>query len=252
VLLGLAVDAGAAPPRPSGSLRPGTIVVGLSGEGRPARQGTRSTGASRYRCSYYADDAGRATSRAIARSSVPPGDAYWRRCTDRTTGRAGALQRFVVPGAPGFSDELPVPLPPPTIATSPVTPAGTVVGMDTWMWVDRWEPVTAPLSRDGATILAIGVPKQVRWEVTGPDGRPQITVTCDGPGLPYGSAEPDGAGRQPCRHRFGRAGVHRLTATIEWEVGWVASDGSSEELGRTTSSASIDLAVHELDTVITG
>jgi len=251
VLAGLAAEAAAAPPRPSGSLRPGTIVVGLDGDARPGRQGTSPrTGSSRYRCSYYADDDGRPTDRVVQRSSVPPGGAYWRRCTDRTNGRPGPLRRFVVPGAPGFSEELPVPLPPPEVRLSPAAGAGTVVGLETWMWVDAWEPVTAPLSRDGATVVAVGVPKHVRWEITGPDGD-TATVTCESPGLPYGSAAPDPDGRVPCLHRFRRAGRHEVRAVVVWEVGWVANDGSSQELGGTTSSSSVELTVHELDTVIT-
>lgn len=249
VLAVTALEAAAAPPRPSGRVRPGTIVVGLDGDGRTPRRRSTGSGATRYRCTYLADEAGAATSRRITLASVPPGGAYWRRCTEISTGRAGALRRFVVPGAPGFSDELPVPLPPPAIQLSPAAERGTVVGLETWMWVDAWDPVSQPLTREGTTVIAIGVPKRVRWEVTSPDGATS-TTTCDGPGLPYGTAPPAADDRQPCTRRFSRAGTHQVRAVIEWEVGWIATDGSSQELGQTTSASTVEVAVHELDTVI--
>ncbi len=254
VVVAVAVPAGAAAPRPSGQVRPGGIEVGLEGTGRRATPGAARSGSARHRCTSFADDGGRATTRPIRAVDVPPGGAYWRRCTELATGVVGPLRRIVVPagpGADGFEERLPVPLPAPAISSSPSVDVGTVIGVESWLWLDRWEAVAAPLTREGATVIAIGVPRQVTWTITDPAGR-ATSVVCDGPGRPYGALPSAFEVASPCVHRFAAAGPHAITATLRWEVGWIATTGASEELGFTTTSSTVELTVHELDTVITG
>jgi len=120
-----------------------------------------------------------------------------------------------------------------SIGMVPEPAAGSIglVGMPTWMWVDRpstatWGPVTRTASAGGVTVTATAKVEHVTWSMG--DGS---TVVCTSPGTAYedryGSQDsPD------CGHRYSRTSVglpddaYRITATSRWVVDWAGAGDS--------------------------
>jgi hypothetical protein len=131
--------------------------------------------------------------------------------------------------------------------TSP-DPNRLYVRFPTWFWVAGEAGVTTPKTvstSDGA--VSITATPELVWN-TG-DG---ATVRCDGPGTPYDAARFDAAAASPdCGHRYAKAGHRTLTLTVNWTVTGVGPDGDLGQIGTDTFTASEDVAVYEIQGIVT-
>lgn len=212
----------------------------------------------------------------------PPGDPLWGG-NDPSTGHIVAYSCFS-PGADfqnGQANITPVfvpnggaiPPPPPNPAelaqqainqmtllkpairmAPPPDSAGAVVGVPVWLWVERGESTTGPVTRSasagGITVTATAKVGRVEWNMG--DGR---TVTCTSPGTPYDPSRAQ-QGSPDCGHvyqlrslpaRTGGAGKYTITATSVWQIHW---EGGGQEGDQTLSlSSNAALAVGELQSV---
>ncbi|MCP2338906.1 hypothetical protein FHU30_004263 [Actinomadura rupiterrae] len=138
-------------------------------------------------------------------------------------------------------------LPSPVIRSSPRQDLLQLVHLPTWLWIDRsvWHPYTATASVPGESVTATATPAQVAW-VTGDGG----SVTCHGPGTPYGQSGNPQAASPDCGHTFqvssaGQPGeAYRVTATITWAITW-AGGGQAGTLPPLTTSAAAGFRVAE-------
>jgi hypothetical protein len=107
---------------------------------------------------------------------------------------------------------------PPTIEMAPPSGSPQLVGVATWLWIDRgaWRPLSASASAGPVTTTATATPTKVIWDMG--DGQ---SVTCDGPGTPYSASHPD-AGTD-CSYTWSRPGSYQVTATVYWSVTWTAA-----------------------------
>ncbi|SDG04189.1 hypothetical protein SAMN05660662_0108 [Blastococcus aurantiacus] len=140
-------------------------------------------------------------------------------------------------------------LQPPLLRTAP--PQGSrsgLVGLPVWMWTDRAENVSGPITRSASegpvAVAATGVVSSIAWNMG--DG---TTVTC-GLGTPYPTgaetASPD------CGHVYDRAsanhipggGAWPINATTTWTVTW--SGGGRAGIQVVQLSSSGELLVGEL------
>ncbi|MFF1676122.1 hypothetical protein ACFVYG_08825 [Streptomyces sp. NPDC058256] len=122
-----------------------------------------------------------------------------------------------------------------------VNPAGEqLVGLPTWLWVDRaeWGPVSATASVPGVSVTALARPTSVVWTMG--DGG---SVTCKGPGTPYGSAKTDPRGASPdCGHTYHSTSAGQpdsafaASATVHWTVTWAGAGQSGVFPDLTTTS----------------
>lgn len=145
-------------------------------------------------------------------------------------------------------------VPEPVISHNPGTEA--VVNLDTWVWLtdgsfDTIE-VTARSGPNWATVtltperLSLSAPNAVQ------------VGSCASGGTPYDLTRPAAAQSTDCALRFGRSSaaqpgnVYRVNATTSWSATWAGSDGSGGPLEGTTQTATFDLAVAEVQSVITG
>jgi hypothetical protein len=130
-------------------------------------------------------------------------------------------------------------------------PDGTVVGVDSWLWVDQLstgsKSATATAAPNSATVTASAV--SVSFDPG--DGTP--LVSCPGGGTRY---VPGGAGEtSSCVHRYVNSsaaapgGVFRLTATVTWSASWQGSGGTGGALPDRTVSGAVDVQVDELQAV---
>ena len=105
----------------------------------------------------------------------------------------------------------------PTIEMAPPDGSPQLVGAASWLWVapGAWRTLTASASAGPATATATAVPSRVVWAMG--DGH---TVTCDGPGTPYSSSEPNAT--TDCSYTWPQAGNFTVTATVYWNVTWTA------------------------------
>ncbi|MER6146229.1 hypothetical protein ABT174_40600 [Streptomyces sparsogenes] len=114
-------------------------------------------------------------------------------------------------------------LPQPVIRTSPNEDHAHVVGVPTWMWVQRstWAPVTKTAEVPGLRVTATASPRKAVWSM-GEGG----AVTCTGPGTPYSEKFRPDEQSPDCGYTYrvsslaepGRAFV--VSVRVMWDVEW--------------------------------
>jgi len=136
------------------------------------------------------------------------------------------------------------------------SPAGEqLVHLPTWLWLERggWGAVSATASVPGVSVTAVARPTSVEWAMG--DGS---TVTCNGPGTPYGSGATDPKSASPdCGYTYGRSsagqpgGTFAVSATVNWTVAWSGAGQSGVFPGLTTTSGA-EFAVAESQALNSG
>lgn len=118
-------------------------------------------------------------------------------------------------------------LPSPAVESNPA--GEQLVGLPTWLWLDRgsWVPVSARASVPGVSVTAVARPDSVVWTLG--DGS---TVTCSGPGTRYGRGAEPKSSSPDCGHTYrtssaGRpGGAFAVSATVHWRVTWAGAGQS--------------------------
>ena len=140
-------------------------------------------------------------------------------------------------------------LQPPLLRTAPPqASASGLVGLPMWMWTDRAENVSGPITRSATegpvAVEATGVVSRIAWDMG--DG---TTVTC-GLGTPH---SPGADGPSPdCGHTYDRASANHvpgggpwpITATTTWTVTWSGGGRTGTETVQLSSTG--ELFVGEL------
>ncbi len=256
-----AVPSGASPtaslaggnPRPRGAITLGGLIVGVDDQGSTPGSGSTGhapAGLSRYTCRYHADVGGRPAAASVAKSAMVPGQIYWRRCIERSTGKVSSLRRLaaVAPTTMATTAEQQFQFPIPGVAHSPVDRA--YVGIPAYFWLTTPHEFSAhPTVLNGVPIIAVGVPTGAVFVISGPDPFGSQLIRCDDPWMPYSPTTPTS---DLCGVVFDDPGDYTITATIIWAAGY--SDPSDpardQQLGFTTTTTTFDLEVAELDTAI--
>ncbi len=129
-------------------------------------------------------------------------------------------------------------LPQPAVVTSP--PDVQLVGVPTWLWLDRamWRPRSATASVPAVAVTATATPASVSWS-TG-DG---ATVTCTGPGTPFSAGADPRSTSPDCGHTYQRSSAampaERFPAvvTVSWQVTWAGAGAAGTFPDMTTATA---------------
>jgi hypothetical protein len=132
-------------------------------------------------------------------------------------------------------------LPSPGVESSPEDEQ--LVGLPTWLWLDRgeWAPVSATASVPGVSVTAVARPVSVVWMLG--DGS---TVTCSGPGTAYTSSSVGPKSASPdCGHTYRVSSAGRpedafaVSATVHWRVTWsgAGQNGVFPDLTTVSSAA---------------
>ena len=105
----------------------------------------------------------------------------------------------------------------PSIEMAPPSGAAQLVGVPTWLWIDSgaWQARSASATAGTVTATATAAPSKVVWNMG--DGN---ELTCDGPGTPYTSSEPNAT--TDCSYTWTQPGSYQVTATVYWSVTWTA------------------------------
>ncbi|MEV7393947.1 hypothetical protein [Streptomyces sp. NPDC091215] len=114
-----------------------------------------------------------------------------------------------------------------------------LVGLPTWLWLARgeWSAVSATASVPGVSVTAVARPVSVVWTMG--EGN---TVTCTGPGTPYGSdagaknASPDCGYTYRTSSAGQPGGAFAVSATVHWAVTWSGADQTGVFPDMTTTS----------------
>jgi hypothetical protein len=184
-------------------------------------------------------------------ASLVEGQMYWRFCVNAAGERVSYRLFIYEPGVPPVSgaelavmarSEVILELPEPR-ANPPVT-AEQLVGVKTWLWLDRadWQPASATATVPGISATVTATPVATEWAMG--DGE---TEHCDGPGTPY----TDGARTTDCGHVYSIAstnesgGLYDAMVTVVWRVRWTASDGTGGDLGTLRRTTPFQLQVGE-------
>ena len=213
--------------------------------------------------------AGAAPVRQMSSQTMQTGNAYYRECRYADDGRVASYDRFVyqpgtgpAPAAAAAAPQPPdveaiarevyaeVPLVLPQPHTSPPADAPQLVGFPVWLWVDGavWQEFEAHAGVSGVTVSVVAHPDHVTWKMG--DG---TTVTCDGPGTPWGPGAGDSS---DCSHTYQfvsadePGGRYQSSVTVTWTVTWSASTGQSGELPPASRTSGFSLLVTERQAVI--
>jgi len=119
-------------------------------------------------------------------------------------------------------------LPIPVIRSSPAQAALQLTNLPTWLWINpaEWVPESKTATVPGESVTATATPVSVTWHPG--DGS---TVTCQGAGTPYTSADNPGSASPDCGHTYTTSsagqpgGAFQATATITWDVTWQGAGG---------------------------
>jgi len=176
-------------------------------------------------------------------------------CTDRDTGEYVDTDILTVtPPLPGaFVDprrlavmarsRLPLPLP-----SARMNPAGEqTVNVDSWLWVDNWEPQTRSATAGGVTTVVVATPVEQRWTF----GSPSEKKVCADAGTPYDLSRPASEQSTTCSYTFRHSSAgqpnsaYRVSVTLVWRVTWTSNIGASGDLGFVSRTATIPTRVAE-------
>jgi hypothetical protein len=115
------------------------------------------------------------------------------------------------------------------IRSSPAQSALQLTNLPTRLWINpaEWVPESKTATVPGESVTATATPVSVTWHPG--DGS---TVTCQGAGAPYTSADNPGSASPDCGHTYTSSsagqpdGAFRATATITWDVTWRGAGGA--------------------------
>lgn len=255
----------------------GRCWVGASGPGMPGKSGPGGTGGgvdntptsgrgggSAPKCKYYeVDDWYADASSELWQGHKPSeGKLMIRRCEGDTGDRPGVV--FVPNGTnPAAGPPPPSPAelaerairrmgllgPDVTLAPSEDSKYGATIGFPVWMWTERSEARTGPVTRSasaaGITVTATASLARIDWQMG--DGS---TVTCNGPGTPF-TEDQAGEPSPTCGHVYRElsgSGKYRVQATSTWQIRW-SGGGQSDSQTLTLGPATTDLPVREVRTL---
>ena len=173
-------------------------------------------------------------------------DLAWRSCTRIADGtQVGWIVGLGGGAGPSTSDlagaarsELQLPLP--DVSTSPPRASRQLDGVPVWFWMDHADPVSATASIPGLSATLTATPASSRYTIS--DG---ATLVCPDLGTPYDAALPSAAQHSDCTHTFDDRGTFTVTATVDWALSWVATDGESGTLPAVAKTTTFDLDVDE-------
>ncbi|MBI0293238.1 hypothetical protein JBE04_01685 [Streptomyces sp. PRKS01-29] len=143
-------------------------------------------------------------------------------------------------------------LPKPVIRTSPDEDDVQVVGVPTWMWVQRstWAPVTQTAEVPGLRVTATASPRRAVWSM-GEGG----LVTCTGPGTPYSQNFRPEEPSPDCGYIYRMASLtevgreFKISVQVTWDVEWHGG-GQSGRVPGLVITAERPLAVDEVQAVV--
>jgi hypothetical protein len=152
--------------------------------------------------------------------------------------------------APGVLAQLAVRylrLPDPVIRSSPAPGALQLTRLPVWLWIaaGAWQPQSKTAQVPGESVTATAAPVSAAWSMG--DG---TTVTCKGPGTPYGGGNP-AAASPTCGHAYDRSsagqpgGAYRVTVTISWDITWHGTGGAAGVLPPLATVAAAEFRVAE-------
>jgi hypothetical protein len=114
-------------------------------------------------------------------------------------------------------------LPRPVIHTSPDEDFAQVVGVPTWLWVDRagWGSVTKSVELPGLRVVATARPREAVWSM-GEGG----SVVCRGPGTPFSVGFRPEDSSPDCGYTYRRSSAGEsdrafgVSVRVVWDVEW--------------------------------
>jgi len=158
-----------------------------------------------------------------------------------------------------------LPLPAPRVHHSPDATGGgrpqTVVGVQTWLWVDpvTFGALTQTVSVGPVWATVTARPVSTVWATGSPDAAP---ATCPGPGVAYDPRRVPSVQSTYCSTVYLRSSAGQPqtgpsdndrfftgSATTTWRVSWVGSGGAGGQLPDLQRTSSFPIAVAELQAV---
>jgi hypothetical protein len=153
----------------------------------------------------------------------------------------------------------------PDLPAPRVSPSETIVGVDTWLWVDAayWQVAAATDATASGQVVAVEArPREVRWDL-GEEER-----VCTGPGIPWSedaqaaferqSPMVRGSGNPACTYVFVNSSttqpddVYEASVTVLWEFSWAVGGVERGVFGSVELTESWPLRVGEVQALITG
>jgi len=173
-------------------------------------------------------------------------------CPIGIPGAPGPVNPGVPPAlpAPGVLAQLAVKylrLPDPVIRSSPAPGALQLTQLPVWLWVaaGTWQPQSKTAQVPGESVTATATPVSAAWSMG--DG---TTVTCKGPGTPYGGGNP-AAASPTCGYTYSQSsagqpgGAYQVTVTITWDITWTGPGGAGGALAPLQTVAAAEFQVAE-------
>lgn len=153
----------------------------------------------------------------------------------------------------------------PALPSPRVSPADTVVGVETWLWVEEsyWQVgVSSDATPSGQVVVVEARPREVVWDLD------EGVRSCSGPGIPWSedaqaafelqSPSSRGSGNPACTYVFVHSSttqpddVYDASVTVVWEFSWAVDGVDRGVFGSVEVTESWPLRVGEIQALITG
>jgi hypothetical protein len=153
----------------------------------------------------------------------------------------------------------------PALPTPRVSPTETVVGVETWLWLEGsyWQVgIASDATPSGQVVQVEARPREVIWDLD------EDVRICEGPGVPWSedaqaafeSQSPlaRGNGNPACTYVFVHSSttqpddVYEASVTVAWEFSWSVDGASRGVFGSVELTESWPLRVGEVQALITG
>ena len=120
-----------------------------------------------------------------------------------------------------------------------------LAGVAVWFWTDPARPMSATASIPGLSATVTAMPGPVRLDVDhGSDAH-----GCTRGGTPWDPGRSGRVQHSDCTHTFETAGRHGVDVSVDWQLAWTASNGTSGTLPTLRRTTHVDLTIREAQAV---
>ena len=126
----------------------------------------------------------------------------------------------------------------------------TWVGLNTWVWVNNWQPLQRTVDLRGVSATVTATPVSLSFD----PGNGDASVSCPGPGRPWteadGNKAPTNGGCAYMYRSVTPEGPLTATTGITWSVAWTSNTGAAGTFPALSTATTSSFLVEQIQVVV--